>query len=194
MNRVYFDHTATTPVDNVLEAMLPYFSESFGNPSSVLIEEGGPARQAVDEARGKVADLVGRNLTRLSLPLPPPNQTTWPSRVLRWPTRQGNPDTLLEIEHYSIMHQADFLRSIGFDVEFVKVDENGVLDMADLKKKVTRGTMLVSVMHANMEIGTIRPVKEIARFLKEQGVLFHSDGAGTCGRFPLTSKTWVSMR
>ena len=190
MNRVYFDHAATTPVDKrVLEAMLPYFSESFGNPSSVLIEEGGPARQAVDEARKKVAELVGAEPDEIIFTSSATESNNLAIKGLALANRQRGTRILFsEIEHYSIMHQADFLRSIGFDVDFVKVDEFGLLNMADLKKKVTKGTILVSVMHANMEIGTVQPVKEIARFLKEQNVLIHSDGAGTCGQVPVDVK------
>jgi cysteine desulfurase len=187
MNRVYFDHAATTPVDNrVLEAMLPYFSESFGNPSSVLIEEGGPPRQALDESRKKVADLVDAASGEIIFTASATEANNLAIKGLALAHKnKGNRILLSEIEHYSVMLQADFLRGAGFDVDFVKVDPYGVVDMADLKKKVTKGTILASIMHANMEIGTVQPVREIARFLKEQGVLFHSDGAGTCGQIPV---------
>jgi cysteine desulfurase len=187
MNRTYFDHAATTPVDErVLEAMLPYFSESFGNPSSVLIEEGGPPRQALDESRKKVADLVDAASGEIIFTASATEANNLAIKGLALAHKnKGNRILLSEIEHYSVMLQADFLRGAGFDVDFVKVDPYGVVDMADLKKKVTKGTILASIMHANMEIGTVQPVREIARFLKEQGVLFHSDGAGTCGQIPV---------
>jgi cysteine desulfurase len=86
------------------------------------------------------------------------------------------------------MHQADFLRGLGFEVDFIGVDEYGVVRMEDLKQKATPGTFLVSVMHANMEIGTVQPIAEIARFCKERGILFHSDGAATCGNMPVDVK------
>jgi cysteine desulfurase len=187
MNRVYFDHAATTPVDNrVLEAMLPYFSESFGNPSSVLIEEGGPPRQALDESRKKVADLVDAASGEIIFTASATEANNLAIKGLALAHKnKGNRILLSEIEHYSVMLQADFLRGAGFDVDFVKVDPYGVVDMADLKKKLTKGTILASIMHANMEIGTVQPIREIALFLKEQGVLFHSDGAGTCGQIPV---------
>ena len=187
MNRVYFDHAATTPVDKrVLEAMLPYFSDSFGNPSSVLIEEGGPPRQALDEARKKVATLIGAKGDEIVFTSSATESNNLAIKGLALAHKsKGNRILFSEIEHYSIMLQADFLRSLGFEVDFVKVDTNGLVDMADLKRKVTKGTILASIMHANMEIGTIQPIKEIGRFLKEQGVLFHSDGAGTCGQIPV---------
>ena len=187
MNRTYFDHAATTPVDKrVLEAMLPYFSESFGNPSSVLIEEGGPPRQALDESRKKVADLLDAAPDEIIFTASATEANNLAIKGLALAHKnKGNRILLSEIEHYSVMLQADFLRGVGFDVDFVKVDPYGVVDMADLKKKVTKGTILASIMHANMEIGTVQPIREIARFLKEQGVLFHSDGAGTCGQIPV---------
>jgi cysteine desulfurase len=187
MNRIYFDHAATTPVaKRVLEAMLPYFSESFGNPSSVLIEEGGAPRQAMDESRKKVADLLDAATDEIIFTASATEANNLAIKGLALAHKnKGNRILLSEIEHYSVMLQADFLRGAGFDVDFVKVDPYGVVDMADLKKKVTKGTILASIMHANMEIGTVQPVREIARFLKEQGVLLHSDGAGTCGQIPV---------
>ena len=187
MNRIYFDHAATTPVDKrVLDAMLPYFSESFGNPSSVLIEEGGPPRQALDESRKKVADLLDATPDEIIFTASATEANNLAIKGLALAHKnKGNRILLSEIEHYSVMLQADFLRGAGFDVDFVKVDPYGVVDMADLKKKVIKGTILASIMHANMEIGTVEPVREIARFLKERGVLLHSDGAGTCGQIPV---------
>jgi len=187
MNRIYFDHAATTPVDKrVLEAMLPYFSEFFGNPSSVLIEEGGPPRQALDESRKKVADLLDAAPEEIIFTASATEANNLAIKGLGLAHKnKGNRILLSEIEHYSVMLQADFLRGAGFDVDFVKVDPYGVVDMADLKNKVTKGTILASIMHANMEIGTVQPIREIARFLKERGVLFHSDGAGTCGQIPV---------
>jgi cysteine desulfurase len=187
MNRIYFDHAATTPVDKrVLEAMLPYFSDSFGNPSSILIEEGGPPRQALDEARKKVANLIGAGSDEVLFTSSATESNNLAIKGMALAHKnKGNRILFSEIEHYSIMLQADYLRSLGFEVDFVKVDNDGLIDMADLKKKVTTGTILVSIMHANMEIGTIQPIEEIGRFLKEQGVLFHSDGAGTCGQIPV---------
>jgi cysteine desulfurase len=159
MNRIYFDHAATTPVDNrVLEAMLPYFSESFGNPSSVLIEEGGPPRQALDESRKKVADLVDAASGEIIFTASATEANNLAIKGLALAHKnKGNRILLSEIEHYSVMLQADFLRGAGFDVDFVKVDPYGVVDMADLKKKLTKGTILASIMHANMEIGTVQP-------------------------------------
>lgn len=188
MKRIYFDHSATTPVDNrVLDAMLPYFAEQFGNPSSVLIEEGGIPHKAVDEAREKIARLVGAEKDEIIFTASATEANNLAIKGLALANRdKGKRILFSDIEHFSIMNQADFMRILGFEVDFIRVDNYGVLDMEDLKKKVTDGTVLVSVMHANLEIGTIEPVKEIASFLKERGVIFHSDGAGTSGRIPVS--------
>jgi cysteine desulfurase len=190
MKRIYFDHSATTPVDSrVLDAMLPYFAEQFGNPSSVLIEEGGIPHKAVDEAREKIARLVGAEKDEIIFTASATEANNLAIKGLALANRdKGKRILFSDIEHFSIMNQADFMRNLGFEIDFIRVDNYGVLDMEDLKKKVTDGTVLVSVMHANLEIGTIEPVKEIASFLKERGVLFHSDGAGTCGRIPVSVK------
>ena len=90
-----------------------------------------------------------------------------------------------EIEHYSIMHQADVLRSMGIDVDYARVDEHGMVDLVDLKKKLTPDTILVSIMHANLEIGTIEPIREVGLLCRERDVLLHSDGAGACGLIPV---------
>jgi cysteine desulfurase len=190
MNRIYFDHAATTPVDKrVLEAMLPYFSDAFGNPSSVLIEEGGRPREALDEARRKVADLVGAEADEIIFTASATESNNLAIKGLAMAHKHKGIRVLLsEIEHYSVMLQADFLRAAGFDVDFVKVDPDGLIDMADLEKKATKGTVLASIMHANMEIGTVQPIAEIARLLKSRGVLLHTDGAGTAGQIPVNVK------
>ncbi|MCX5816011.1 MAG: cysteine desulfurase family protein [Proteobacteria bacterium] len=188
MKRIYFDHSATTPVDNrVLDAMLPYFAEQFGNPSSVLIEEGGIPHKAVGEAREKIARLVGAEQDEIIFTASATEANNLAIKGLALANRdKGKRILFSDIEHFSIMNQADFMRNLGFEIDFIRVDNYGVIDMEDLKKKVTDGTVLVSVMHANLEIGTIEPVREIASFLKERGVIFHSDGAGTSGRIPVS--------
>ncbi len=187
MKRIYFDHSSTTPVDpRVLDAMLAYFVEQFGNPSSILIEEGGIPQRAVDEAREKVANLIGAKKDEIIFTASATESNNLAIKGLALANKsKGKRILFSDIEHFSVMNQADFLRSLGFEIDFIEVDESGVLDMDDLKKKVTDDTIVVSVMHANLEIGTIQPIKEIGIFLKSRGVLFHSDGAGTCGIIPV---------
>ncbi|MCX5802206.1 MAG: cysteine desulfurase family protein [Proteobacteria bacterium] len=190
MKRVYFDHASATPVDRtVLKSMKPYFIENFGNPSSILIEEGAIPHRAVEEAREEIAFLVSASKDEIIFTSSATESNNLAVKGLALANRdRGRRILFSDIEHYSIINQADFLRGIGFEIDFVKVDINGMLDMEDLKRKLTKDTILVSVMHANLEIGTIEPIKEIAYFLKEHNILFHSDGAGTCGTIPVNVK------
>jgi cysteine desulfurase len=190
MNRVYFDHAATAPLDRrVLEAMTPFFVEEFGNPSSVLIEEGAEPHRAVDESREKVASLLNAQRDEIVFTASATESNNLAIKGLALANKdRGKRILFSDIEHFSVMNQADFLRNLGFEIDFVKVDNYGVIDLDDLKTKVTDGTILVAAMHANLEIGTIQPIREIASFLHDRGVLLHSDGAGTCGRIPVDVK------
>ncbi len=190
MKRIYFDHSSTTPVDNrVLDAMLPYFVEHFGNPSSILIEEGGRPHKAVEEAREKIARLIGAQMNEIIFTSSATESNNMAIKGLALANKDKGKHILFsDIEHFSIMNQADFMRNLGFEIDFIQVDNYGVVDMDDLAKKVRDDTVLVSVMHANLEIGTIEPIKEIASFLKEREIVFHSDGTGSCGRIPVDVK------
>lgn len=190
MKRIYFDNVSTTPVDQaVLDAMLPYFINYFGNPSSVLIEEGLVPHQAVDEARGKVAKFINAEKEEIIFTSSATESNNLAIKGLAFANKnKGNRILFSDIEHYSVMNQADFLRNSGFEVDFIKVDNYGIIDFEDLKRKTGKSTALVSIMHANLEIGSIEPVKEIASYLKDIGIPFHSDGTGTCGRIPVDVK------
>jgi cysteine desulfurase len=187
MKRIYFDHAATTAVDKrVIEAMLPYFSEYFGNPASILIEEGGVPHKVVDEARGKVAGLIGAKTEEIVFTATATESNNLAVKGLAVANRdKGRKILFSDIEHFSVMNQADYLKGLGFEVDYVGVDNNGVIDIEDLKKKATPDTVLAVMMHANMEIGTIQPIREIASILHGRGILLHSDGAATCGRIPV---------
>jgi cysteine desulfurase len=187
MKRIYFDHAATTPLDSrVLAAMMPFLTDQFGNPSSVLIEEGGVPHEAVDAARGHVANLIGTEQDEIIFTASATESNNLAIKGLALANRQkGNRILFSEIEHYSIINQADFLRSLGFEIDYIKVDNSGTIDLEDLKKKATEDTILACVMHGNLEIGTIQPLKEASLLLKQRGILLHSDGAGTCGAIPV---------
>ncbi len=190
MKRTYFDHASTTPVDRtVLDAMEPYFIEHFGNPSSILLEEGGIPHQVVDESREKVALLIGAEKDEIVFTSSATESNNLAIKGLALGNKnRGKRILFSDVEHYSVINQTDFLRGIGFEIDFIRVDNDGLLDMDDLKRKVTENTILVSLMHANLEIGTIQPVQEVASFLKERNILLHSDGAATCGIIPVSVK------
>jgi cysteine desulfurase len=190
MKRIYFDHASTTPLDpRVLEAMMPYLTEEYGNPSSVLIEEGAAPHQAVDEARGKVAALVGAGKDEIVFTGSATESNNMAVKGLALAHRhEGKKILFSDIEHYSVVSQADFLRRLGFEIDFVRVDDGGIIDLEDLAKKAVAGTILACLMHVNLEIGTIQPVKEAAAMLQEKGILLHCDGAGSCGTIPVDVK------
>ena len=190
MKRIYFDHASATPLDSrVLEAMMPYLTGQFGNPSSILIEEGALPHEAVDAARAKVAALVGAEKDEIIFTASATESNNMAVKGLALAHRRlGKRILFSDIEHYSIVNQADFLRGLGFEVDFIKVDDGGLLDLADLEKKATPGTILASIMHVNLEIGTIQPVREASSILRERGILFHCDGAGSCGTIPVNVK------
>jgi len=190
MSRIYFDHASTTPLDpRVLEAMMPYLTGQFGNPSSILIEEGGEPHQAMDRARGNVAALVGAGKDEIIFTASATESNNMAVKGLALANRhKGKRILFSDVEHYSVISQADFLRSLGFEIDFVKVDDGGLIDLADLEKKATADTILAAIMHVNLEIGTIQPVREASSILKERGILLHCDGAGSCGIIPVGVK------
>jgi len=190
MKRIFFDHASTTPLDRkVLEAMLPYFIEYFGNPASLLLEEGSVPHQAVDNAREKVASFIGAEKDEIIFTSSATESNNLAVKGLALANKgRGKRILFSDIEHYSIIHQADFLMRMGFEIEYVKVDKSGLVDIDDLKRKATSGTILASIMHANFEIGTIQPIDEITSLLKKHGILLHSDGAASCGRIPVNVK------
>ena len=187
MKRVYLDHNATSPMDpRVLEAMLPYYKERFGNASSVH-EFGRTARMAVEDAR----DTVGKFINAAN-----PNEIVFTSggtesdnfaikgitHALR---KKGNHIITSLIEHGAVLNTCKFLEKEGFEVTYVPVDKYGVVDVDVLKNSLTDKTILVSVMLANNEVGTIEPLKEIAEIVQKKGVLLHTDAVQAMGKIPV---------
>ena len=187
MAKVFFDHISTTPLDpRVLEAMMPYLTEWYGNPSSHIHEQGQAALRAVDRARGEVAALIGAK----------PSETVFTSgatesnnlAVLGAAEGAGTSKrhvVVSGVEHFSVMNALIPLRNAGYEVTVVPVDRDGLVDPGDVRKALRPGTALVSVMQANSEIGTIEPVEVIGRIAREAGVTFHVDATASAGHIPL---------
>ncbi|MCS7280906.1 MAG: cysteine desulfurase [Desulfobacterota bacterium] len=184
MERVFFENNSTTKIDErVLKAMLPYFTTHFGNPSSVFTKEGDEARRAIEDARKKVADFLNADPSEIVFTSCATESNNIAIKGLSLARKKiSNRILFSEIEHYSILNQADFLRDLGFEVEYVKVDRYGIIDMDDLKKKTDKGAILLALIHASPEIGTIEPLKEVAAFLKERDILLYSDCVASAGR------------
>ncbi|HEX9136808.1 MAG TPA: cysteine desulfurase NifS [Nitrospirota bacterium] len=190
MRKVYLDHAATTPVHpKVLEAMLPYFSGKFGNPSN-LHDVGREAKDAIEEARAKTAALIGAKSEEIYFTSSGAESNNFALKGLAQAISQkGNHIIVSQIEHFSVLHPAKTLEKSGFTVTYLETDKTGMVDPADVKKAITGGTSLVSIMHANNEIGTIQPIEEIGKITKEKGVLLHTDAVASVGWVPIDVRT-----
>lgn len=184
--RVYLDHIATTPLDSrVKEAMEPYLSKSFGNPQS-LSALGQEARQALDEARGKVAGLINATPGEIIFTSSGTEANNLALKGVAFAHHQkGGHIIVSSIEHYSVLHPARTLRKMGFEVSEIGVDKYGLVDPKEIKNALGEDTILVSIQLANPEIGTIQPISEIARLTKEHRAVFHADACCAAGLVPI---------
>jgi cysteine desulfurase len=186
MRRIYLDHAATTPTrPEVLKTMLPYFTDAFGNPSSIH-SYGQQAKAATEEARTRVAELIG---TRGEEIVFTSGGTEANNLALKGvaSTNEGKGNHIITtcIEHHAVLEVCKFLERRGFKISYLPVDEYGLVDPRDVKKAITNKTILISVMHANNEVGTVEPVEAIGKIAREAGVYFHSDAVQTVGHIPV---------
>ncbi len=192
----YLDHAATTPLDErVLEAMLPYLRERWGNPSS-LYSHGRVARRALDESRDTVAQVLGCRPSEVLFTSGGTESDNLALKGVAFARRQdGDHIVTTSVEHHAALRTCEWLeRKGGFKVTYVGVDENGVVDLEELERVVGPGTILVSVMLANNEVGTIQPVAEAAKIAKRHGAIFHTDAVQAAGALELDpSKLGVDL-
>jgi len=186
MPEVYLDHYAATPVlDEVVEAMRPFFRDNFGNPSS-LHGWGDTAGEALEDARQKVAALIGANSTEIIFTSSGTEaNNTAVKGIPGAAKKKGNHLVISAVEHFSVMHSARTLEKSGFDVTTVGTDEYGMVDPDAVRKALRPDTVLVSIMTANGEVGTLQPIKEIAEVTREKSVPFHTDAVAAAGSIPL---------
>lgn len=186
MKRIYIDHAATTPTDSrVVKAMEPYFIQKYGNPNSIH-SFGQEAKEAVEEAREKIAHLIGANPSEIIFTGGGTESDNFAIKGIAWANqKKGNHIITSKIEHHAVLHSCQFLEKHGFRVTYLPVDKYGLIDPDDVKKAITDQTILVTIMHANNEIGTIEPIKEIGKVLKEAGIYFHTDSVQTVGHIPI---------
>ena len=185
-SKIYLDYAATTPVDpRVLKAMLPYFSEKFGNTMS-LHSFGQEAKEALEESRGVIAGLMGAKPKEIIFTSSATESNNTALKGIAFANRKkGNHIIISPIEHDCVIESAKWLESQGFEVTRLKVGKFGLVDPADVKKAIKKDTILVSVMHANNEIGTIEPIEEIGKICRERNVYFHTDAAQSFGKIPI---------
>ena len=190
MRKVYLDHAATTPVHpKVLEAMLPFFSDKFGNPSN-LHDIGREGKNAVEEARARTAALLGARPEEIYFTSSGAEANNFALKgIVQANSQKGRHIIVSQIEHFSILHPVKTLEKAGFTVTYLPTDKQGLVDPDAVASAITKETVLVSIMHANNEIGTIEPIEEISKITKERGVLFHTDAVATVGWIPVNVQT-----
>lgn len=196
MKRIYLDYAATTPIDlSVLKAMVPFFSQKFGNPSSIH-SFGQETKKAIEKAREQVAHLIGAQSEEIVFTSSGTEADNFAIKGAVYALKsQGNQIITSQIEHHAVLNSCKFLEKYGFEVTYLPVDKDGLVDPEDVKKALTEKTILVSIMHANNEIGTIQPIAEIAEIIKEfiirhqrsgiQYPVFHTDAVQSAGHIPV---------
>ena len=183
---IYLDNAATTrTVPEVVEAMLPYFSEFYGNASTVY-EFGGMSKEAISKAREIIADAIGAKENEIFCTGGGSESDNWALKATAEAYKsKGRHIITSKIEHHAILHTCEWLEQNGFEVTYLDVDEFGVVKLEELKKAIRPDTILITIMFANNEIGTIEPVAEIGKIAREHGILFHTDAVQAFGQVPI---------
>lgn len=183
---IYMDNAATTQVyPEVFDAMKPYFTEFYGNPSSIY-SFAGNSKKAVEDARKTIADFLGARTEEIYFTGGGSESDNWALKATADAyANKGKHIITSKIEHHAILHTCEYLEKKGFEVTYLDVDENGFVNPADVEKAIRPDTILVSIMTANNEIGTIEPIAEIGKIAKDHGVLFHTDSVQAFGHIPM---------
>ena len=184
--RIYLDNAATTRVHpEVVEAMLPHFTECYGNPSAIY-SFAGEAQKAVEKARETLADLIGAKPEEIYFTAGGSESDNWALKAAAEAYRdKGKHIITSKIEHHAVLHTCEYLEKQGYEITYIDVDEYGFVKLDELEKAIRPDTILISVMTANNEIGTIQPVEEIGRIARAHGVLFHTDAVQAFGQIEL---------
>lgn len=183
---IYLDNAATTrTAPEVVEAMLPYFTEFYGNASTVY-EFGGKSKEAVAKAREIIANTIGAKENEIYFTAGGSESDNWAIKATAEAYKsKGKHIITSKIEHHAVLHTCQWLEQNGFEVTYLDVDENGVIKLEELKKAIRPDTILITIMFANNEIGTIEPISEIGKLAKEHDILFHTDAVQAFGQVPI---------
>jgi len=186
MKRIYLDYNATTPLDpRVFEAMLPYMKEEFGNPSSIH-SFGRKGKAALDDSREQVAELIGALPKEVVFTSGGSESNNFAIKGVAFSLREkGSHLITTKVEHASVIESFEFLKTLGFKVTYLGVDEYGLIDLEELKRSINDETILVSVMFANNETGVVMPIEEIAEIVKEKGIILHTDAVQAAGKIEI---------
>ncbi len=190
MTRIYLDHTATTPLDDrVFEAMRPYFSGTFGNASSIH-SFGREAKTALEKARETIAKAIGAQSGEIFFTSGGTESDNFAVRGVAMAARKGGKNHVITsaVEHHAVLEPCEVLKKEGIEVTILPVDSNGLVTAEQVKNAITDKTCLVSIMHANNEVGTVYPIKEIAAVAHARGVVVHTDGVQALGKIPINVK------
>ena len=183
---IYLDNAATTKTaQEVVDAMLPYITENYGNPSSIY-DLGTKSKEAITKGREQIAEVLGAKSEEIYFTAGGSEADNWALKAtFEAYKNKGNHIITTKIEHHAILHTCEYLEKRGAKITYLDVDENGVVDLDQLQKAITPETILISVMFANNEIGTIQPIKEIGMIAKEHNILFHTDAVQAFGQVPI---------
>ena len=183
---IYLDNAATTKVtDEVFESIIPYFYEVYANPSAIY-SFAAKSRKAVDDAREEVASLIGAQPNEIYFTAGGSESDNWAIKAYAEANQNKGKHIITSvIEHHAVLHVCQYLEKHGFEVTYLKVDENGLISLDELKAAIRPDTILISIMAANNEIGTIEPLEEIGAIAKEHGIAFHTDAVQAYGHIPL---------
>lgn len=188
--KVYLDYSATTPTDpRVVEEMIPYFTEHFGNPSSIY-STGLEAKDAIEHAREQVAHLINAEPKELIFTSGGTESDNWALIATAHRLQhKGKHIITSAIEHHAILHSCEYLAKEGFDITYIGVDHDGLVDPAEVEAAIRPDTILISIMYVNNEVGSVQPITEIGAIAKKHGVLFHTDAVQALGNVPIDVKT-----
>jgi len=186
LKKIYFDYSATTPVDGeVAKLMLEYMRDKFGNPSSIH-SFGRDVSKAVEKARTQVAGLIGANTNEIFFTDGGTEADNWAIKGIASANRKkGNHIITTTIEHHAILHTCEYLEKWGFEITYLPVDEYARVSIEDVKNAITDKTILISVMFANNEVGTLQPIREIGQLARQNNIYFHTDAVQAVGNFPV---------
>lgn len=186
---IYMDNAATTPIKKeVLDEMIPYLTDNYGNPSSVY-SLGSKSKRAVEDAREKVANAFGVNKREIYFTSGGSEADNWAIKGIAYANvSKGNHIITTKVEHQAILHACEYLGKKGFDITYLDVDEYGLINLEQLRESITDKTILISIMYANNEIGTIQPIKEVGEIAKEKDIYFHTDAVQAIGNINIDVK------
>ncbi len=186
---IYFDNAATTKVkEEVFKEMVPYLTQEYGNPSSIY-NIGRKAKKAIEEAREKVAKLIGAEKNDIYFTSCGSESDNTALKGIAYNNKnKGNHIITSKIEHHAILESCKQLENQGFEVTYINVNKDGIIDLEELRNAIKENTILISIMFANNEIGTIQPIEEIAKIAKEKSIIFHTDAVQAVGNVPINVK------